>query len=218
MVVVLEVVAVRAYRRYRASRQDPLGRPCAKPVVEGLHEAQGYLACAEGSLGRCLEAAQASGAEGEQLLIEGMREGLGLQKGLIRELCEGAGVAAGPTCMTACSGARADEAGLRPLAEEMGLYGRQAAIWAFDTAPEMAGMAKRCRCRAAAKALRIAGEVESCHAEIAEAIVAGECDERHEVSLCPSCGYIVFGRRPAFCTACGQPGFEMRALRRGLLD
>lgn len=229
LVVVLEIVAVRVYRRHRANRRDPLTRPGAEPVMTSLFAARDYLSGAAEVLGRGLQIARETHADEAQLLIEGMLEGVALQQGVIGKLCEGDGPAAqgrGPDWQRDRSEGRPRTEGLpeeprdgdRSLAETMGLYASQAATWAFDVAPGAVELAKRRRCREAAKALRIAGEVESCHAEVAEALAGGDPDASHEISLCPTCGFIVFGRRPAFCVACGQPGFEMRALRKGLLD
>ena len=66
--------------------------------------------------------------------------------------------------------------------------------------------------------LTIIGEVEGGHADLARGAAQGQVDREHEVSLCPTCGAVYFGRRPAFCTICNQPNFEMERMRRGVLD
>lgn len=214
LIVVIEVVAVRLYRRYRSSRQEPLARPGAEESAAEVRRAQQRMAAAEAALRQCLGAAGPEATEDAEVLVQGMADGAALQSQRLAALLDDAGLPAAEEAR-AQDGADPLIGGLR---EAMGAYAEQAATWAFDVAPEAAARAKGCRCRDAAKALRIAGEVSSCHAEVAEALASGSEDTVHEVSLCPTCGFMAFGRRPAFCVACGQPGFEMRALRRGILD
>ena len=61
-------------------------------------------------------------------------------------------------------------------------------------------------------------ELKGLHLELEAAGRPGQVDREHEVSLCPTCGAVYFGRRPAFCTICNQPNFEMERMRRGVLD
>ena len=104
------------------------------------------------------------------------------------------------------------------LADALESYAAEAAAWAYDTVPGMVQRARKEGYRDVAKQLRIIGEVEGGHADLARGAAQGQVDREHEVSLCPTCGAVYFGRRPAFCTICNQPNFEMERMRRGVLD
>lgn len=58
-----------------------------------------------------------------------------------------------------------------------------------------------------AKFYRQVQEVEQNAASVCAELAENACPDR-QVSYCPSCGLIVFGRRPAFCTVCAKAGFE----------
>ena len=95
----------------------------------------------------------------------------------------------------------------------------EAAAWAYDTVPGMVQRARKEGYRDVAKQLRIIGEVEGGHADLARGAAQGQVDREHEVSLsrpraapCTSAA----GRRSA--PYCNQPNFEMERMRRGVLD
>lgn len=226
--VALEFIGYKAYRRYRAMRESRLDRGRSPLLYSSLAEVIDYLGNAQRYLEDVIAGYKggrsASGiADDDQLcLAEGMRAGKEAQLSIVREYADKLGL----DCPYPKAAARLPHAGGSagaastadvPAAPSLGAYGDAARRWSSDTFPVILNCIKGEGHRAIAKKLYPIGSVEASYAELVSAMQAGQEDTDHEVSSCPSCGSIYFGRRPAFCLVCNNPGFDMNSLRTGLL-
>lgn len=222
--VALEFIGYRAYKRYRAMRESRLDRGRSPLLYGSLEEIVGYLRDAERYLdeviARYKDGRDACGIadEGQLRLVEGMRSGKAAQLSIAREYVDKLGI----DCLRPDAGNRHGHSRPEGSSEDepapsLGAYGDGARRWSSDEFPALLSRIKGEGHRAIAKKLYPIGSVEASYAELVSAMQAGEEDTDHEVSSCPSCGSIYFGRRPAFCLVCNNPGFDMNSLRTGLL-
>lgn len=210
VVVVIEVIAYRAYKRYRARKEARFTKESLGEVFGDMEATRAYLLRAKEFLKKCSKQAKEEGDEAVACLVDSLLAGERAQLEGLEELRQKLDAKAVEF--------QKKEYDFPTLADALESYAAEAAAWAYDTVPGMVQRARKEGYRDVAKQLRIIGEVEGGHADLARGAAQGQVDREHEVSLCPTCGAVYFGRRPAFCTICNQPNFEMERMRRGVLD
>lgn len=210
VVVIIEVIAYRAYKRYRARKEARFTKESLGQVFDDMEATRAYLLRSKDFLKQCAKQAKEEGDEAVICLVDTLVAGERAQLESLETLRQ--------KLQPRSVDYEAKRYDFPTVADALASYAEEAAAWAYDTVPPTVQRARKEGYREVSKQLRIIGEVEGSHAEMARALASGQVDREHEVSLCPTCGAVYFGRRPAFCTICNQPNFEMERMRRGVLD
>ena len=208
--VLIEVVAYRAYKRYRARKEALFTKESLGEVFQDMESTRAYLMRSKAFLKQCARRAGEEGDEAVACIVDGLLAGERAQLESLEALRQKLDVRSVDF--------QKKEDAFASLAEALESYADEAAAWAYDAVPATVQRARKKGYRDVAKQLRIIGEVEGMHADMARSVARGQVDRERELSLCPSCGALYFGRRPAFCGVCNQPNFEMERIRHGVLD
>ena len=176
--VLIEVVAYRAYKRYRARKEALFTKESLGEVFQDMESTRAYLLRSKAFLKQCARRAGEEGDEAVACIVDGL-----------------------------LAGERAQLESLEALRQKLDV--RSVDFQKKEDA--FASLAEALESYAI-------GEVEGMHADMARSVARGQVDRERELSLCPSCGALYFGRRPAFCGVCNQPNFEMERIRHGVLD
>lgn len=209
--VLLEVAAFRAYQGHRRKKEERFTVEQLGPLYEDLQGMWRHLAQEEEVLCRWAEARDGEPADSSWAFLAPLARAKRFQRGNLETLFTELGEE--PPSAPSASAALASPA-LSSTAALSDLAAR-AQGWAYDTAPELARRAKAAHYANIARTVRQVAEVEGAHAEVVKRVAQGAQGPVDELSACPSCGSLCFGRRPAFCLVCNHPGFEMETLVKG---
>ena len=207
--ILLEVAGYAAFKFYKEKQEKRLSRQNSPVLYECLSQVEEYLLAAEAKLAAIeiksdeKDWAEDGFDETGLSMIEGVRQAKSYQRALIAEFSQKMDVSRKPEME------RNNEGTPREI---LRAYTKDASHWAYEILPDLADRVRAEGNRKAAKQLSLFGEVETCHAGFLSELEEQPELTEIEASLCPSCGIIHFGRRPAFCLVCSNPGFEMIAL------
>ena len=197
--VALELLGMRAYRRHRARKAAAFTRENVGAVYDDLQAARARCLAEKRTYGMLADAARAGGRAQDGAVLDALAAGERAHLAALEDFrgplhAESVDPESRPSLPTGLDDA------LREVAE-------RADAWSTGPCRDAAARARVHGHRDIAKLYRQLQEVEQTAAclclDMAEGARPSEL-----LSRCPSCGLIVAGRRPAFCTVCTKPGFE----------
>lgn len=209
VVVVIELVAYRAYKAHKARKAERFTKEHLGEVYDDVVKSLLY----ESEASRLFEGLHETGLSGAEEAGDVLLA-IGKGKSIVSD---------GFSSVLAELGERRPpdrrEAARQAVGEDdLRTFESISQTWAYEVYPEMSKRAKKAGYSALAKRFKQAGEVESCHLDLVGSLLEGRVDTASEVSLCPTCGALYFGRRPAACLVCTHPTYEMEQVRKGRLD
>ena len=197
--VAAELLGMRAYRRYRARKEAAFTRENVGAVYDDLQQVRARCLAEKRCFGLLADAARAAGRSEDACVVDALAEGERAHLAALEEFreplhAEKVDAEARPPLSADVSDA------LREVAERID-------TWSTGACCDAAARARVHGYRDIAKLYRRLQEVEQNAACICLDLAEGARPDE-QLSRCPSCGLIVAGRRPAFCTTCTKPGFE----------
>ena len=170
VVVVIEVIAYRAYKRYRARKEARFTKESLGEVFGDMEATRAYLLRAKEFLKQCSKQAKEEGDEAVACLVDSLLAGERAQLEGLEELRQKLDAKAVEF--------QKKEYDFPTLADALESYAAEAAAWAYDTVPGMVQRARKEGYRDVAKQLRIIGEVEGGHADLARGAAQGQVRPR----------------------------------------
>ncbi|MEG1906791.1 MAG: hypothetical protein RR178_04935 [Gordonibacter sp.] len=202
--VAVEMAGMRLYRRFLARMKAAFTRENAGEVYADLQSARAHCLAAKCTYRELAESACADWRAGDAALIEALaaaqQSHLEAIEVFRRRLhAEKVEPVQHPPLPAGLDEALRDEAA-------------RTVAWAEGFCREAAARARDQRWRDVAKLYRHLRESEQENIAFCLAVAEG-AQPAEQLSRCPSCGLIVAGRRPAFCTVCTCQGFEFEEIR-----
>ena len=179
--VALELLGMRAYRRHRARKQAAFTRENVGAVYDDLQAARSAGRPEDGAVLDAL----AAGERAHLAAIEAFRGPLHAES-------------VDPAAYTSLPSS---------LDDALRVASGRLDDWSTGACRDAAARARVRGYRDIAKLYRQLQEVEQAAACLCLDMAEG-ARPAGLFSLCPACGLVVAGRRPAFCTVCAKPGFE----------
>ncbi|MBX9033399.1 hypothetical protein [Gordonibacter massiliensis (ex Traore et al. 2017)] len=197
--VALELLGMRAYRRHRARKAAAFTRENVGAVYDDLQAARAHCLAEKRAYGMLADAARAGGRAQDGAVLDALADG------------ERAHLAAIEDFRGPLHAESVDPASRPPLPTSLDDALREVAVradaWSTGPCRDAAARARVHGHRDIARLYRQLQEVEQAAACLCLDLAEG-ARPAEPLSRCPSCGLIVAGRRPAFCTVCTKPGFE----------
>lgn len=202
--VVVEMVGFRAYKRHKARKESLFTKEHLAEVYDDLQAARAFCLAAKRQYRSFAVLADIEHRTRDVAILEAMSEG---EKSHLAELESFRerlhAEAVNPENLQIAETSLNDS--LRDFAKAVD-------GWASESCTDFAARARLRGYGDIARMYKRMQEVESLYAGICLDIAEGVEDGLDALSRCPTCGTIVAGRRPAFCTVCTQPGFEFVAV------
>lgn len=202
--VALEMLGLRAYRRHRARKEAAFTRENVRELYDDLQQARARCLTQR----RAFEALAAHASAIEQFedaaILKAFADGQRVHLSALEEfrtVLHAESVEAEPRSP------RADDLNEALRFEAVGV-----AAWAEGFCRTAAARARVRGYANISKLYRQFEEVEQNTALLCQDI-SEEIHPTEPLSRCPSCGLVVEGRRPAFCTICTRPGFEFEDVK-----
>ena len=197
--VALELLGMRAYRRHRARKQAAFTRENVGAVYDDLQAARARCLAEKRAFALLADAARSAGRPEDGAALDALAAG------------ERAHLAALEAFRGPLHAESVDPAAYPSLPSSLDDALRIAAgrldDWSTGACRDAAARARVRGSRDIAKLYRQLQEVEQAAACLCLDMAEG-ARPAGLFSLCPACGLVVAGRRPAFCTVCTKPGFE----------
>lgn len=209
VVVGLEILGYRIYKGFQLRKDLRFTEEGLGATFDDLKSMRDYLLESELVLNGCSDWGQ-SDREGNRASLDGLASGVRVQIDCIEPILRKAGMADELFV-------EKDDLRVKAPIKSLSEYADCAENWVREVVPAMELRARKRGFRDVAKRFRIAGESERRRADFARDLADGLISEEAEISLCLSCGSVYLGRRPAFCTVCNQPNFEMECIRRAAI-
>ncbi|WP_139651671.1 hypothetical protein [Raoultibacter phocaeensis] len=202
--VALEFLGFRAYKRHKAKKEALFTKEQLAEVYDDLQSTRAFCLGAKRAYHELAAQADGAGEKRDAGVLEALAEG---EKSHLAEL----------ETFRERLRAEAVDAHEMPIAdmpidEALRACARQTDQWAAGPCAEYAARARMRGYGDISRMYKRIQEVESLYAGICLDIAEKSEEGLDGLSRCPSCGTIVAGRRPAFCTVCTQPGFEFVAV------
>ena len=197
--VALDMLGLRAYRRYRARKEAAFTRENVGAVYDDLQATRARCLAEKRSFGMLADAARAADRAQDGAVLDALADGershlLALEDFRVKLHAESVEPEPCPPLPQSLDDA------LREAAERTD-------AWSTEACRDAAARARVHGYRDNAKLYRQLQEVEQAAACLCLDLAEG-ARPTEALSRCPACGLIVAGRRPAFCTVCTKPGFE----------
>lgn len=202
--VVIEMVGFRAYKRHKAKKESRFTKEHLAEVYDDLQDARAFCLAARRRYKDFATSAVDEHRLRDAAILEAMADGEKSHLTELEEFRERLHAEAVSPANLQVVGASLDDS-LRAFAKTVD-------GWASESCTDFAARARLRGYGDIARMYKRIQEVESLYAGICLDIAEGVEDGLDDLSRCPTCGTIVTGRRPAFCTVCTQPGFEFVAV------
>lgn len=202
--VVIEMIGFRAYKRHKAKKESQFTKEHLAEVYDDLQAARAFCLAARRQYKELALRAREEGRLRDAAVLEAMEEGEKSHLAEIESFRERLHAESIDPAIMQVAGLSLDDA-LRSFAKKID-------EWATETCSDFSARARLRGYGDIARMYKRMQEVESLYAGICLDIAEGVDDGLNDLSRCPTCGTIVTGRRPAFCTICTQPGFEFVAV------
>lgn len=202
--VALEFLGFRAYKRHKAKKEALFTKEQLAEVYDDLQGARAFCLGAKRAYRDAADRARGDGRIEDAVVLGALAEGEKSHLSEIETFRERLRAEAVNPSTMVIDALSLDDA-LRAFAQHVD-------EWAAGPCTDYAARARLRGYGDIARMYKRLKEIESLYAGICLDIAEGVEDGLTDLSRCPTCGSIVSGRRPAFCTVCTQPGFEFVAV------
>lgn len=202
--VVIEMVGFRAYKRHKARKESLFTKEHLAEVYDDLQATRAFCLAAKRQYKELAAYACREHRMRDAAVLEAMESGEKSHLSEIEDFRERLHAESVDPADIRAEGSSLDDS-LRSFA-------RKVDAWASHSCSDYAARARLRGHGDIARMYKRMQEVENLYAGICLDIAEGVEDGLDDLSRCPTCGTIVTGRRPAFCTVCTQPGFEFAAV------
>ena len=202
--IAAEVAGMRLYRRHLARKEAAFTREEAREVYADLQTARAHCLATKRAYRKLAEAAHFDGRPKDAAVIEAFAAAQQSHLDALEPFRQ------------RLHAEKVEPEVLSPLPadldEALRAEAARADAWAEGFCRDAALRARTQGRRDVAKLYRHIQEAEQQNVVLCLDVAEG-ARPSDELSLCPSCGLVVAGRRPAFCTVCTCQGFEFEEIK-----